>query len=391
MLKCHENFFYTLWIVFTILCLFLSSCDNGNSATDPTADKQVDIAGLPADPGPGNLAGNITGAINKQPIAGVTVSVRTRSVTTDSNGVFRLDNIGEGNLALIISGEQIYTRTAAVNTANGRSIQLDVIEKESDFNLDFYRELARGNHPQERELLPIHRWDNPIPPTFYIDTNAAATFDEVVTQSTIETTRRVIAQVLPVFSGNLYSTPSIQIRQFSQYNFDAIPDNSIVISYDDTLYLQGAMGVTFTEPDFTAATTDLIQKAWIFVLNKDEYYFAGGISREEMAAHELGHAFGYRHTSLLPSVMVKFGAYGGLFSEYDRLHMTLVYSRPAGNVDIDNDPLPGAKMIDHIPKRHVFIDQRANFSQPAEAIQHLQLLRSLTDEFFRSRPRSAFK
>ncbi len=384
MLRYYRNSFYKLWIVLVITCLLLNSCDDGNSPTTPATDKQVDIDGLPADPGSGNLAGKIIGTINKQPIAGVAVSVKTQFVMTDADGVFRLNNVGEGHLALIISGEQVYQRTAAVNTADGRSVQLDVIEKDSDFHVDFYRELARGNHPQERELLPLQRWTNPTPPTFYIDTNPASTDAGVIAQSAIETTRQVITQVLPVFSGNVYETASIQVRRFSEYNFETIPENSIVISYDDTLYRRGALGVAFIEPDVTSATTYSIRKAWVFVLNKDEYYLAGGISREEMTAHELGHAFGYRHTSLLPSIMVKFVAYGGLFSEYDRLHMAVVYSRPAGNVDIDNDPLPDRKLTRHIPSTQVFIDRRADFPLASEVIQRVQSLPGLSAEFFRS-------
>jgi len=362
----------------------LISCDDGNSPTNPDADKPINSTGLPDDPGRGNLAGNITGTVHKQTIPGVTVSVKARSTTTDANGFFRLDGVGEGTLVIGISGESIYPRTTIVRTANTRYVQLDAIEKDSGFHLEFYRELARGNHPSERDMFPIHRWTNPAAPTFYIDTDASATYDGMITQSTIDTTRHIITQVLPVFSGNVYSTAPIHIHEFSKHNFDTIPDNSIVISYDDTLYLRGGLGLTVTEPNFASMTANSINKVWILVLNREEFYTASGFSREEIIAHELGHGFGYRHTSLLPSVMKKFGAYGGLFSEYDKLHMAVMYSRPVGNTDIDNDPIPAGKVVGQFSERQITIDRRGDFPQPPEVIRRLRSLHSLTYELLPS-------
>ena len=373
---CKISFLLLLFIF--VLC----SCHDGNSPSSPDLDKSVTNTGSQNDPGTGNLAGEIIGTIMQQPLTGVTVAVNSQTTQTDSSGNFRLDGVGEGTLVVSISGDTVYPRTTIVDTEQRRYVQLEAIETDSDFHLDFYRELARGNHPEEGDLYPLHRWTGSTPPTFYIDTNASATYDGVIPEEAIEMTREVITQVLPVFSGNVYTSASIQICQFSEYDFDAIPENSIVISFDDTLYLKGALGVTFTEPELISATTGSLQKAWIFVLNRDALYQAGGISREEITAHEIGHGFGYRHTSLLPSVMVKAGSYGGLFSEYDKLHMAVVYSRPAGNTDIDNDPLSTGKMLVSSSGPQVYLDQRANFSQPNKIIHRLQSLQSLTEELF---------
>ena len=359
----------------------MAGCNERNSLTNPDTDKSINDSGLPDDPGRGNLAGNVIGTILKQAIPGVIVSVRTRSTTTDSKGFFRLNDVGEGILVVSISGESIYPRTTIVHTTNPRYVQLDAIEKESDFHLEFYRELVRGNHPLEGNIFPIHRWSNPDAPTFYIDTNASATYDGVITQRTIDTTRYVITQILPVFSGNMYSTAVIHVQEFSRYSFDAIPDNSIVISYDDTLYLRGGVGLTVTEPNFASMTASSMNKVWIFVLNQEALYRASGSPQEGIIAHELGHGFGYRHTSLLPSVMKKFGPYSKSFTEYDTLHMAVMYSRPVGNTDIDNDPTPAAKKVGHFPERQIFLDKRGELPQPVEVIQRLRSLQSLTHEF----------
>jgi hypothetical protein len=112
----------------------------------------------------------------------------------------------------------------------------------------------------------------------------------------------------------------------------------------------------------------------ILLVDKNSFY--RGITFEEVIAHETGHGFGFRHTSLLPSVMLPVGAYGGLYSEFDRLHMRIVYSRPAGNTDIDNDPVPGAKMVGQAPGRQVHIDRRADFPKSPELLEQLQALPS---------------
>ena len=336
----------------------------------------TDSDGLPTDPGSGNLAGKVVGTVAGQPIAGVVVSVGAVSTTTDTKGIFRLDGVGQGTLAVVIGGTGIYTHTAAVNTANGRSVQLDAIETNSNFNLGFYREFARGNHPNEGNLYPTHRWMNSKAPTFYISTNTTATVAKIVDQSLIDRVRNVISQMVPIWTGNVYRSVSVTTQDFPlTFDFSYLPDNSFVIAFDDTVLSIGAYGVGITDPTILSAATSSINKAIIFMTPDLNSYALGEITLEEVVAHEMGHAFGFRHTSLLPSVMLAVGAYGGMYSPFDQLHAAIVYKRPAGNMDIDNDPIPGAKMMGQSAGREVFIDNRATFSKSPELLRQLQSLR----------------
>lgn len=373
------------WMIFLVgffLLLSLNSCDEGKSPSFPEPDRPLTPSEMIIDPGPGNLAGTIVGTISNQPLIGVSVRVQALRTTTDLYGNFRLDGVGNGQCLLNVSGDQVYPRRIIVNPANGRVIQVDAIERQSAFHLKFYRELARGNHPEEKELLPIHRWTGATPPTFYIDTNARAAYNGVITQETIDRVTRVINQVVPVFSGNMYTAPLIQVRSFSDYRFESIPENSLVISFDDTLFLRDALGVVFTEPGLTSSESYALQKAWVFVLNQEAFFSLSGVTREIVVAHELGHSFGYRHTSLLPSIMAKAGMYAGLFSEHDRMHMAVMYRRPAGNLDIDNDPLTTGKIMKSSSKYQVFIDRRPNQTTSPSMKQRLRLLQSSAEEFF---------
>ncbi|GAK61404.1 hypothetical protein U27_01304 [Candidatus Vecturithrix granuli] len=390
MMKCRRT-----WLCGVVLCwylfllLSLNSCDEHKSPSSSEQDKPLASSEMVTDPGQGNLAGTVVGTIANQPLTGVSLKIGSLRTTTDNYGNFRLDGVGNEQCILNISSDQVYPRRIIVNLANGRVIQADAIERQSAFHLEFYRELARGNHPGENDLLPIHRWTGAMPPTFYIDTNARAAYDGVITSETIDRITQVITEVVPVFSGNVYAEAAIYARSFSEYAFETIPDNSIVISFDDTLFLQDAVGIAFTEPNLTSLGSYALQKAWIFVLNQEAFFSFSGVTREAVVAHELGHSFGYRHTSLLPSIMVKAGMYAGLFSENDRVHMAVMYRRPAGNMDIDNDPITTEKTVKRILKHQVFLDRCPDISSSPFMKQRLRSLKSSAAELFEKTSSSA--
>ncbi len=321
-----------------------------SSATSPASDTKP---ALTPTTGALSIEGTLVGAVSRRALPNVQVKLGAHTAITDAQGKFTFANAKDTPLSFQVSGETVYTRVAAIE--NNASIELDAIEKDSGFHLGFYRELARGNHPTEQHLYPLQRWTSP--PTFYIDTNPAATNDPEISRETIESVRQLITKMTPIFTGEVFEAADIQLHYFGGYDFSLIPDNTIVISFDDSLMDRGAMGVTFTEPSFQAAPTGALSKAWIFVLNADAPYQNTGISKIELLAHEMGHAFGFRHTSLLPSVMMKIGVFGGTYSSHDRLHMSLVYHRPFGNTDIDADPLPNQKSFGELPGRQAFIDR----------------------------------
>lgn len=312
--------------------------------------------------------GNVTGTISHQPLAGINVALNSQTAATDANGYFQIECAGTGAVSLTLTGDTIYPRTAVIPVPHASAIlQLDAIEQESSFDLAFYRELARGNHPTEGDLNPIHRWTYPAGPTIYIDTNPRATRAGYLSEETLELTRQVITQMVPVLSGGYYPSVAIQFQEFTTYDFDTLPPYSIIISYDDSLYARGGIGLTMLEPDTTSATGCALNKAWIFVIDSEPLYAATRFPRQALIAHELGHAFGYRHTSRHPSIMQKYEGYSnGLFSEHDRLHMAVLYARPAGNTDIDNDSLPTTQHAITLPRQHTFWEPALPFAEEKE-------------------------
>lgn len=366
-MKYQKKSFFILQVSIILLPLLFvaigctEEIQNGwGTPTEPTT--------FPTDPGSGDLTGSVIGTVLGRPLVGVTVSVRGISTITSSDGTFRLNGAGDGILGVVISGNDIYTRIAAVNTVNGRSVVLDAIERNSDFHLGFYRELARVD--DRGYMHPTRRWTNLSPPTFIIDTNASETFDGLIDQGQINIVRQIIQRMVPIWTGNFYSSVQIETRPFSQLDLNLdIPDNAYVITFDDNLIRRGAYGETIYS--FTA---NVINKTLIWLVDDMDFYRHGGITFEEIISHEMGHGFGFEHTSLLPSVMLPVGAYGDLYSKHDRLHASIMYRRPAGNTDIDNDPVSSLKRVAPDSGIHVHIDRRANFPLSPELIERLQSL-----------------
>ena len=93
-------------------------------------------------------------------------------------------------------------------------------------------------------------------------------------------------------------------------------------------------------------------------MHQEDFYHASHVVRTVLTAHELGHAFGYWHTSQRPSVMAKDLSYAGLFSPADELHMRIAYTRPVGNSDIDQDPAPTANQLVATPQQGMHVEER---------------------------------
>ncbi len=345
-------------IAWSALALLIS-CDENNAPTAALNTEPSSQTGLPADPGPGKLAGIVRGTTTHSPLAGLTVTLGQRRAQTASDGTFRLDGVEAGQRVLAVFGDAIYARGVTINAAQGRVVQFDAIEQQSAFDLGFYRELVRGHHPQEGRLLPLQRWTAVTPPTIYIDTNPSATLNHTIDPAVIATTEQTLREILPVFSGGQYVTANIATRAFAQHDFAAIPDHTIVISFDDTLSQRGALGVTFT--DATPGANGAINKAWVFLMHQEDFYHASHVARTVLTAHELGHAFGYWHTSQQPSVMAKDLSYAGLFSPADELHMRIAYTRPVGNTDIDQDPAPTANQLVETPQQRMHVEERREY------------------------------
>ena len=323
---------------------------------------------LPQNLGSKKLVGKVFGSISGQPLQGVTIAAGGRTTTSNENGEFSLPKAGKGEFPVVISGHHVCLRTAVVkNTLTTLTVHLDAIEWDSGFNIDFYRELVRGCHPREWNpgypMQPIHRWVSPKPPVIYLDTNRSNTYKKRrISRKTRQRVRAAIRQIVPTLSGGRYRKVRIKQRHFPTQDsyldpdFSKVPDNAIVITFHDSL--KDALGIAITSPFIGIPAISCIHKAWIFMNTQEEIdrmfkkrqtnrkKGEPELSAKHLVAHELGHAFGYRHTTKRGSIMDRgivetfpLVSEKELCCEADRIHMRLTYSRPVGNFDIDNDPV----------------------------------------------------
>ncbi len=138
------------------------------------------------------VSGKLKSTINGKPLSGISIRIGDQVTTTDYYGKFQLSGVPKGTVAIDIEGNNIYHRRTVIKTNWLRSIQIDAPEKDSQFNLGFYRELARGNHPEEKRMYSIRRWTHKEAPMFYIDLNTIATSGKKIPSKTIRTIRTVI-------------------------------------------------------------------------------------------------------------------------------------------------------------------------------------------------------
>ncbi len=346
----------------------LDQIKNPGQKTADILPPESTVQVLPKNLGSKKLVGKIFDSISGQPLQGVTIAVGGRSTTSNENGEFSLPKAGKGEFPVVISGRNVCLRSAVVkNTLTTLAVHLDAIEWENGFHLGFYRELVRGCHPQEWSpgypMQPIHRWVSPKPPIIYLDTNHSNTYKKRrISRKTRKRVCAAVRQIIPVLSGGMYRKVRIKQRRFpAQDNylkpdFSQVPDNAIVITFHDSL--KAALGVANTSPFIGVPAISSIHKAWIFMNTQEEIdrMFKKRptdtkkgdpkLSVKHLIAHELGHTFGYRHTTKRGSIMDRgivatfpLVSEKELCCEADRIHMRLTYSRPVGNFDIDNDPV----------------------------------------------------
>ena len=320
-----------------------------------------------------SISGKVRGSINGKPLPGVSVNIGEQSTTTDYSGKFRLSSVQKGLVPITLEGAGIYPRRVTLHTKRFSRIKLDAIEKNTDFNLHFYRELTRGG--RKGRLEPLFRWNGKTPPTFYINANASSVRASKISAKTIRCLKKVIKSILPVFSGQKYRNIDlwIKVTELASTEPEFLPEHSIVISFDDSLAQRGALGVTQSFPSSTDPEESAsLHKVRIYIANEERYYKQSGVNREQVLAHELGHGFGYQHTSFFPSIMNEGKSCGALFTEHDKIHMKLAYHRPVGNTDIDSDMLPGQhNPSGYVAQEKIFVDSWGDLTLPEKQRRQL--------------------
>jgi hypothetical protein len=302
----------------------LAACGDSSSSTP---------AG-PTNPGPPqpqpqtqSIAGRITDVVTGDGVAGATVVVGSaQSVTTGADGSWRVDvgpPSGDRLLTRIDAGVYQRRETYVTWTNSARqNVAIDLLPDQAPFSLDFYRELVRDGLESPTALEPVRRWTTN--PNIYLRTvnpKTGAPLSTAEVDTLLQNVRDAITQV----SGGLLNVGTVESGTAAR------PERVGTINIE----------IEF-EPDEDYCGTAFVGAnpgAVAFNYGRCASQCGGNPLGPELIAHEIGHAIGFWHVSSGVMQAEDFVDCGTInFTQTERLHGSIAYRRPSGNLDIDRDP-----------------------------------------------------
>lgn len=268
-----------------LLTFALAGCGGGSSTpTSPSVTPAPAVPTTPTTPTAPTFTGRVTNTVTGAPVFGYDATIMN------------------GRLLISAPGYVPRDTRAGVTT-------VDLIP-EAEFDLEFYRQLARDGFEGPLEPLRVLR----EAPSFFMEVEGARGLSAKVAADLEAVARRVV----PEMTGGLFQVtrwetgPTPRPRQ----------NGWIVIERRD---LAGACGTALV-----GATA-----GQIFLDNDTTCSMLGVI------AHEIGHALGFWHVSTQGSMMFPRATTSNVTdapSAKERRHAAIAYKRVAGNLDIDVDP-----------------------------------------------------
>jgi hypothetical protein len=250
---------------------------------------------------------------NRLPVAGATLFLDgIAPVVSAGDGSFSLDTPQDVHRSLNIAADGYQYRETFLRGGEVRgNLDLDLIPSGGSFPFWLFRQMGRNGSEQPNNLQPLQRWTTN--PNIHLENrwrDTGAPIPDDVLQYFVSEIQRVI----PELSDGRLAAGRIDVNAEA---WDFVPDY-ISIHFDHSGNW-GYVGVNPGQVQFaTAAKCTSI-----------------------MIIHELGHAMGYWHSSVQPSVMG-----GHVLGSCNLEHLTpdeqlvarVLYSRPPGNVEPDRDP-----------------------------------------------------
>ena len=253
-----------------VLCACLIGCGSDRSPVGPSP--------LPA---PATFTGSVTDTVTGAPVAGFTALVAGSRLTVSAPGYVTRE-----------------TRASAPS--------VDIIP-EVGFDLEFYRQLARGAMEGQMHGLKV-LWQSP---NIYLQTDG-------LSPSNVAALEQAARAVVPAMTGGRFQ---VQVWETGQGRRQPLP---------------GWIAVAIVNNDSEACGRGLAGGS--VMLNISAHcQFQGYAVYPGVLAHEIGHVLGFEHVDR-PGSMMRSGYESAQPTDLERRHASIAYHRPRGNNDIDVDP-----------------------------------------------------
>jgi hypothetical protein len=296
----------------------ISACGgSAPAAPSPSADGFSSPAVLPPVPLSWAIRGQVVAAPGGPLIAGATLTMADAPpVTADDAGNYAIVTRDALTRPLLIAAPGYLTRETSLSGGEAHGgVQFDLIGSEPAFPLTQYREMVRNvfEHPASPE--PSRRWTTD--PNVYIWTtwkDSGAPVDPAAVQFLIGEIRRVI----PLWTADHFHAGQIEVGPEQRS-----PAAGWINVQFDRKGNWSRLGEDPGQVQFGSASTCM----------------------SLAIVHEFGHAMGYWHTGVKPSIMG--GSPGSCrafgLTPNEAVIARVLYSRAPGNMDPDRDgPAPPA-------------------------------------------------
>jgi hypothetical protein len=311
-------------ILFVVAASVMVSCGHVNptspndtpsaSAVPPDATGQVvDIA-------------SVTNGISDVVISGVG-AFRTR---TDARGFFTLTANTSTYALLLTHPNFVERRTAAILPASG----LHVSMIPSTFDQPAFEEFA-----PRATATGLRRWTEN--PSLMVLTNVVeydgVAYDPLVTDRQVADgdvgcMRDGVQRAIAPMSDGVMTFKKVDVLSLpsgSRFSIPGTTEGTIVLVVAHGLLANGRASA------FAGVQPNVLVRGVVWI-SADNLPLCGSTAAR-VYPHELGHALGYQHVTLEPSVMSGISPTSAL-TEFDREAIRIVYQRPPGNRTPDIDP-----------------------------------------------------
>jgi len=262
-------------------------------------------------------------------VSGATLTVAqgsSRTTTTDAAGWFELGGLPAGLLSVDISAPGYHSyRTKVTLTGSQAGARFELLPQSAPFDLAFYRQFAR--RALESPLLATRPWT--VDPAFYLQSVTADT-GRVVETDVLEAIARLVMRSVPELSGGLRAVRSVEWGPeyrvgpglVSVRFYEGLIDNS---PYGGDATVGGNQGFVRIRhnPSLNSSPAAAGRGCGSFA--------------ESIMDHEIVHVMGFYHTDVIYLDFDSPECTGSGRRDRVRYHAAAMYSRPPGNVDIDND------------------------------------------------------